>query len=158
MEQPSNTSRELATALLQWVNLFPLTAPVRTWGDMTDGQTLWAILGDINPEHFHDALPESDSKSADKWISRWQNLKHIDRMVTIYIRDVCEELPNLSGRMSPNLKAIATDASTDDMAQVSITYRQMMSFKANIVHPSLSKWSFSPLCSRRKRTISSSNT
>lgn len=71
------------------------------------------------------------------WIPRWQNckhsrsltmtllrtnnstVKHICRMVGMYMREECECLPYLSRNLVPDLKAVALDGSKEATAQVS---------------------------------------
>lgn len=110
----------LSSALRLWLNTFDLPRKVGSWQDLEDGQTLWHVLGDIDPDYFNGPLPEQTTgKSGDNWIARWQNLKHIDRKVTTYIRDECGQLPNLTRNMNPDLKAIATDGAAEQTAKVS---------------------------------------
>ena len=45
-------------------------------------------------------------------------MKHIDRVVTTYIRDECDKLHFLSKKMTPDLKAIAIDGSTQNVIKV----------------------------------------
>ncbi|KAF2398176.1 hypothetical protein EJ06DRAFT_532550, partial [Trichodelitschia bisporula] len=112
------TSSELASALLQWVNSFDLPSAITSWRDLEDGTVLWRILGDIDPDYFVGPLPELDRKQKENWIPRWQNLKHIDRMVTTYIRDECDKLPALSKKLNPDLKAIAIDGSPQNVIKL----------------------------------------
>jgi len=51
-------------------------------------------------------------------------VKYINRMVTTYIRDECDKLPFLSKKMSPDLKAIAIDGSTQNIIKVSCSTAQ----------------------------------
>ncbi|KAF1353275.1 hypothetical protein BDV97DRAFT_291354 [Delphinella strobiligena] len=102
---------ELAGALLKWARAFPTKRSVENWTDLQDGQVLWDILKDIDPTYFDGDLPEPLQKTDDHWIPRWQNLKHINRMVTAYLRDSSDSLENPSKNLVPDLKAIATDAS-----------------------------------------------
>ncbi|OCK80187.1 hypothetical protein K432DRAFT_382466 [Lepidopterella palustris CBS 459.81] len=102
---------ELSKALLDWVNTFDLPRRISSWNQLEDGQILWQILADADPEYFDGPLPETDRKTTENWISRWQNLKHIDRAVTTYIRDECGKLPVLSKKMTPDLKVVAQDGS-----------------------------------------------
>ncbi|GAB7353389.1 hypothetical protein MBLNU459_g3865t1 [Dothideomycetes sp. NU459] len=105
---------ELAAALLRWVQAFGTPSKVETWRDLQDGWVLWAILQDIDPSYFEGDLPEPPSKTKDNWIPRWQNLKQVNRLVTAYLRDASESLDSQVGRIVPDLKAIATDASAQD--------------------------------------------
>jgi protein HOOK3 len=107
---------ELLRALLDWVNTFDLPGRVTTWNQLEDGQILWQILNDIDAEYFSESLPifeeSHDRRQSNNWISRWQNLKHIERSVSTYIREECEQLPVLTKRMIPDLKTGARDGST----------------------------------------------
>jgi protein HOOK3 len=76
---------------------------------------------EIDADYFDGDLPELDKKqkgSQDGWIPRWQNLKYIDRLVVTYIRDECEQLPYLSKSLNPDLKAVATDGSPDNVIKL----------------------------------------
>lgn len=50
-------------------------------------------------------------------------VKHIDRVVATYIRDECEMLPHLSKSLNPDLKAVATDGSPENVIQVWVMSR-----------------------------------
>lgn len=120
---------ELGQSLLQWVSLwapegftiadqhrtqiktFDTPNPVRTYDDLQTGHSIWHVLRDVDPNYFRGELPESEPNARDNWIARWQNLKHIDRAATTYIRDECKQLQTLSNKMTPDLKAIAAEAS-----------------------------------------------
>ncbi|KAF2423181.1 hypothetical protein EJ08DRAFT_640365 [Tothia fuscella] len=112
------TSPELASALLQWVNSFDIPTAINSWRDLEDGAVLWKILVDVDPGYFQGSLPEADRKQKDNWIPRWQNLKHIDRLVTTYIREECDKLPHLSKSLNPDLKAIAIDGSPKNIIKL----------------------------------------
>jgi len=45
-------------------------------------------------------------------------VKHINRLVTAYLRDSSDSLENTSKNLVPDLKAIATDASSKDLVTV----------------------------------------
>ena len=93
-------------------------------------------IGDIDAEYFHGELPEVDKNSKENWIPRWQNrepgpvapnhgsmlmtrqVKYIDKMVTTYIRDECDQLHFLSKNLNPDLKAIAIDGSSPQIIKV----------------------------------------
>lgn len=87
-----------------------------TWSQLEDGQILWQILNDIDAEYFSESLPifeeSNDRRQSNNWIPRWQNLKHIERAVSAYIREECEQLPVLTKRMIPDLKTGAMEGST----------------------------------------------
>jgi protein HOOK3 len=99
------------------VNTFDIPGRVTAWNQLEDGQVLWQILADIDADYFNDSLPNFDESTdrrrsiTDSWIPKWQNLKHIERAVSQYIREECEQLPVLSKRMIPDLKTGARDGS-----------------------------------------------
>ncbi|KAF2274166.1 uncharacterized protein EI97DRAFT_381842 [Westerdykella ornata] len=119
---------ELLKALLEWVNTFDLPGRITSWTQLEDGQILWQLLSDIDASYFNDSLPNSDisethnshlttshsnarrvsssssASATDNWIPRWQNLKHIERAVSTYIRESCGQLPVLTKRLIPDLK------------------------------------------------------
>jgi protein HOOK3 len=98
------------------VNTFDLPSRVNTWNQLEDGQVLWQILNDIDNEYFDESLPifeeSNDRRQSNNWIPRWQNLKHIERAVSTYIREECGQLPVLTKRMIPDLKTGAREGST----------------------------------------------
>lgn len=92
------------------------------WNQLEDGQILWQILNDIDADYFSESLPnfdESNRRTSD-WIPRWQNLKHIERSVSTYIREECGQLPVLTKRMVPDLKTGARDGSTMLIAKLTM--------------------------------------
>ena len=97
---------------------FQTSKKVEGWEDIQDGQVLWDILRDIDPDYFQGDLPEPPAKTQDHWIPRWQNLKHVNRLVTSYLRDSSGSIENPTGSRDPDLKAIATDASPRDTVMV----------------------------------------
>ncbi|XPS68043.1 hypothetical protein M3J09_000339 [Ascochyta lentis] len=107
---------DLLKALLDWVNTFDLPGRVTAWNQLEDGQIIWQILGDIDAEYFSESLPifeeSNDRRQSNNWIPRWQNLKHIERTVSTYIRDECGQLPVLTKRMIPDLQAGTWEGST----------------------------------------------
>ncbi|KAF2129133.1 hypothetical protein P153DRAFT_367405 [Dothidotthia symphoricarpi CBS 119687] len=114
---------ELLKALLDWVNTFELPGRVTAWNQLEDGQILWQILADIDADYFNESLPnfeESHRRASDNWIPRWQNLKHIERAVSTYIREECGQLSVLTKRMIPDLKTGARDGSMMLTAKLSM--------------------------------------
>jgi protein HOOK3 len=104
------------------VNTFELPGRVTAWNQLEDGQILWQILANIDAEYFNESLPnfdESNRRTSD-WIPRWQNLKHIERAVSTYIREECGQLPVLTKRMVPDLKTGARDGSTMLIAKLTM--------------------------------------
>ncbi|KAM5463977.1 hypothetical protein MauCBS54593_007153 [Microsporum audouinii] len=102
---------ETAT-LLEWINSFPLGTSIQSSDDLYDGVILWEILQDIDPHEFLGVLPESSPE--DHWVLRWQNLKHLHKLLLNYIRNRYDgEIPaGLS--TDPDLKSIAETASTKE--------------------------------------------
>ncbi|EMD87332.1 hypothetical protein COCHEDRAFT_30835 [Bipolaris maydis C5] len=114
---------ELLKALLDWVNTFDLPFRITTLSQLEDGQILWQILNDIDADYFNESLPnfeENHRRQSDNWIPRWQNLKHIERTTSTYIREECEQLPVLTKRMIPDLKTGARDGSTMLVAKLTM--------------------------------------
>ena len=99
------------------VNTFNLDHRITSWSELEDGQILWQILADIDSNYFSESLPNFDDNvnrrqsASDNWVQRWQNMKHIERTVSTYIRETCGQLPALSKRMIPDLKNGARDRS-----------------------------------------------
>jgi protein HOOK3 len=108
------------------VNTFDLQGRVTAWNQLEDGQILWQILSNIDPDYFNESLPNLDEGTdrrrsiADSWIPKWQNLKHIERQVSIYIREECNQLPVLTKRMIPDLKTGARDGSLQLTAKLTM--------------------------------------
>ncbi|KAK2873438.1 hypothetical protein FQN49_002379 [Arthroderma sp. PD_2] len=102
---------ETAT-LLEWINSIPLGTSIQSSNDLYDGVILWEILQDIDPHEFLGVLPESSPE--DHWVLRWQNLKHLHKLLLNYIRNRYDgEIPaGLS--TDPDLKSIAETASTKE--------------------------------------------
>ncbi|KAL1967260.1 hypothetical protein VTN77DRAFT_3306 [Rasamsonia byssochlamydoides] len=95
----------VAKVLLEWINSFSLGKTIRNTDELTDGIILWEILQDIDPQHFLDELPERNP--SDHWVTKWQNLKHLHKLLISYIRKQNDDElpPGLDA--SPDLKAIA---------------------------------------------------
>ncbi|OJD29562.1 microtubule binding protein hook3 [Diplodia corticola] len=107
------TSPELEQALLECANTFGLSKPVKYWKDLQDGHLLWEMLKLLDPDYFTGDLPEDVQKTGESWISRWQNMKFIDKAMTTYLREVAMN-EGLIRLFNPDLKAIAIDS---DVAQ-----------------------------------------
>jgi protein HOOK3 len=107
----------LGDSLLQWVRSFEGVGEVQQWRDLSDGRALWTILQDVDSEYFTGALPEPNLSPSDDWTRRWQNLKHVDKQVTLYYRDICNGQEQL-GTNGPDLKAIAADSSVKDLERL----------------------------------------
>lgn len=107
----------LGDSLLQWVRSFEGVGEVQQWRDLSDGRALWTILQDVDADYFTGALPEPDLSPSDDWTRRWQNLKHVDKQVSLYYRDICNGQEQL-GANGPDLKAIAADSSVQDLERL----------------------------------------
>lgn len=114
----SESESSLGDSLLAWVRSFEDVGLVQQLGELGDGKVLWAILQDVDPDYFSDALPEPDIDTSSEWTRKWQNLKHLEKQLTIYYRDVCNgrSVPGASG--GPDLKAIAEDASVPELEKL----------------------------------------
>ncbi|RAO70641.1 uncharacterized protein BHQ10_006653 [Talaromyces amestolkiae] len=99
------SEHSVAKVLLEWINSFSLGKTIRDTEELSDGIILWEILQDIDPQYFLDELPERNP--SDHWVTKWQNLKHLHKLLTGYIRkQFDDEIP--SGLdPSPDLKAIS---------------------------------------------------
>jgi protein HOOK3 len=107
----------LGDSLLQWVRSFEGVGDVKQWRDLSDGRALWTILQDVDSDYFTGALPEPDLSPSDDWTRRWQNLKHVDKQVSLYYRDICNGQEQ-HGANRPDLKAIAADSSVQDLERL----------------------------------------
>lgn len=107
----------LGDSLLQWVRSFDGVGEVQQWRDLSDGRALWTILQDVDADYFTGALPEPNLSPSDDWTRRWQNLKHVDKQVSLYYRDICNGQEQL-GANRPDLKAIAADSSVQDLERL----------------------------------------
>jgi len=99
-------------ALLEWINSFSLGKTLRATEDLTDGVIIWEILQDIDPQYFLDEIPEREP--GDHWVSKWQNLKHIYKLLTNYIRHQNNDTIPPGLDPSPDLEAIAEKASAKE--------------------------------------------
>ena len=81
--------------------------------ELTDGIILWEILQDIDPQYFLDELPERNP--SDHWVTKWQNLKHLHKLLIGYIRKQNDDAipPGLDA--SPDLKAVAETSSPKEI-------------------------------------------
>jgi protein HOOK3 len=98
--------------LLEWINSFSLGKTLRGTDELTDGIILWEILQDIDPQYFLDEIPERDP--ADHWVAKWQNLKHIHKLLLSYIRHQNDDTLPSGLDPSPDLEAVAEKASTKE--------------------------------------------
>ncbi|KMU80093.1 hypothetical protein CISG_08435 [Coccidioides immitis RMSCC 3703] len=104
---------ELETStLLEWINSFSLGTVIRSSNDLSDGSILWEILQDIDPQYFLGNLPEN--APADHWVPKWQNLKHIHKLLITYIRNQNDGEVPAGLSTVPDLKAIAESAFVKD--------------------------------------------
>lgn len=95
----------VAKVLLEWINSFSLGKTIRSSDELTDGIILWEILQDIDPQHFLDELPERNP--SDHWVTKWQNLKHLHKLLISFIRKQNDDAIPPGLDPSPDLQAIA---------------------------------------------------
>ncbi|EEP78361.1 predicted protein [Uncinocarpus reesii 1704] len=106
-------SSDLETAtLLEWINSFSLGTVIRSSSELGDGSILWEILQDIDPQYFLGNLPEN--APADHWVPKWQNLKHMHKLLISYIRNQNDGEVPAGLSTVPDLKAIAENSSVKD--------------------------------------------
>lgn len=98
--------------LLEWINSFSLGKTLRATDELTDGIILWEILQDIDPQYFLEEIPEPNS--SDHWVAKWQNLKHIHKLLLNYIRHQNDDILPSGLDPSPDLESIAEKASTKE--------------------------------------------
>ncbi|KAI5368184.1 Putative CH domain superfamily protein [Septoria linicola] len=108
----SSDSDSLGETLLAWVRSFDDVGKVEDLGVLNDGKALWAILQDVDPDYFAGSLPEPDIEASSDWTRKWQNLKHVEKQVSIYYRDVRKDgQTTVATSNGPDLKAIAAESS-----------------------------------------------
>ena len=111
-------SDALGASLLQWVRSFEELGNVEAWEDLSDGKRLWMILREVDVAYFAGELPEPDVASQGEWTRKWQNLKHVDKQVSTYYRDVCSGQESIGPGHTPDTKAIAAEASVPDLEKL----------------------------------------
>ncbi|KAK5122704.1 hypothetical protein LTR85_003619 [Meristemomyces frigidus] len=111
-------SDTLRTSLLQWVRSFEELGKVEGWADLSDGNRLWHILQEVDTEYFSGSLPEPDVGSSGDWTRKWQNLKHLERQISTYYRDFCNDQDGIGAGYAPDLKAVAAEASVRDLEKL----------------------------------------
>lgn len=118
MSGSSSNPSPLGESLLAWVQSFDNVGKVEKLGDLGDGTALWAILQDVDPEYFSGSLPEPDIGEGSDWTRKWQNLKHLEKQLSIYYRDVCNGQPPADVSNGPDLKAIAAESSISSLERL----------------------------------------
>jgi protein HOOK3 len=119
MEAAEETT--LSACLLQWVQSFDDAGKVGRLPDLDDGLVIWSILHEIDPDYFSGELPESEVYSASDWTRKWQNLKHIEKQVATYYRDICNGQEQVDAESVPDLKAAAFEKSERDLEKLIMT-------------------------------------
>ena len=140
MASPEPDNSTLGTALLAWVKSFEEAGrggQTHDLAGLSSGIALWAILRDVDPDYFAASLPEPEIDAGADWTRKWQNLKHVDKQLSLYYRDVCngQSLPSGGGDgAEPDLKAIAAEASVPDTEKLimSIIRAAMASPESNL--------------------------
>lgn len=115
-EEPS-----LSACLLQWVRSFERVRKAESLGELGDGLTLWNLLQQIDADYFTGALPEPGVNASSDWTRKWQNLKHVEKQVAMYYRDVCNEQEQVDAGAVPDLKAVAAEKSERDLQRLVMT-------------------------------------
>ncbi|KAM3423215.1 hypothetical protein BST61_g665 [Cercospora zeina] len=108
---PSSDADSLGDSLLAWVRSFDDGGKVEQLGHLSDGKVLWAILQDVDPAYFAGSLPEPDIEASSDWTRKWQNLKHLEKQLSVYYRDVCNGHDSAGASNGPDLKAISAESS-----------------------------------------------
>ncbi|KAI7305450.1 hypothetical protein KC315_g14667 [Hortaea werneckii] len=105
-------------SLLQWVQSFEELGKVEGWLELSDGKRLWMILREVDSGYFSGGLPEPEVPSSGDWTRKWQNLKHLERQVSTYYRDVCGGQDSIAAGHDPALKTIAAEASVPELEKL----------------------------------------
>lgn len=111
----------LSACLLQWVNSFDGVGKAETFEDMGDGTAIWRILQEVDASYFDGELPEPGVNASSDWTRKWQNLKHVDKQVSMYYRDVCNGQEQVRVDSTPDLKAVAAGSSIGDLEKLIMT-------------------------------------
>jgi protein HOOK3 len=123
----------LAASLLAWVKSFDAGRQAVGLGELNDAQALWAILQDVDAEYFSGDLPEPSIGPTSEWTRKWQNLKFLEKQLSMYYRDVCNGQDVAGASFVPDLKAIAADSATSELEKLimSIIRAAMLSPESN---------------------------
>lgn len=106
----------VTSALQEWINSFPIGKTIKSSSDLSDGSVLWELLQDIDAQFFLGDLPENPS--SDHWVPKWQNLKHIHKLLLNYLRNQNDGEVPAGLSTVPDLKAIAENSSTRETNQL----------------------------------------
>lgn len=123
----------LAASLLAWVTSFEDGKHVTRLSELNDARVLWSILQNVDAGYFGSSLPEPDIGPTSEWTRKWQNLKYLEKQLSMYYRDVCNGIDPAGASFAPDLKAIAADAGTNDLEKLimSIIRTAMLSPESN---------------------------
>ena len=110
--------KPLSTCLLQWVQSFDGLEKVESLKSLSDGLVLWTVLHAIDSDYFTGDLPEPEVSSSSEWTRKWQNLKHVEKQLALYYRDICNGQEDIDSEFVPDLKAIAAEDSVRDIEKV----------------------------------------
>ena len=111
----------LTMCLLQWVRSFDSARKVESLKDLGDGLTLWSTLHEVDPEYFAGNLPEPEVNISTDWTRKWQNLKHMEKQISMYYRDICNGQEHINANSVPDLKGIAAESSERDLEKLIMT-------------------------------------
>ena len=111
----------VSKAFLEFLNRLPLfqeefgpDRPIEL-DDLADGHIMWRICQDVDSEYFCSRLPE-DARSNGRWLSRWQNLKHVYRALDRYFIEHNAVVP--ADIMSIDLKGLAEHGAKEETLKV----------------------------------------
>ncbi|RFU33503.1 hypothetical protein B7463_g2773, partial [Scytalidium lignicola] len=103
------------TALLRWVNTFPLDAKVGSLSELTDG--------DIDPAY---AIRDLDiNSSPSKWLSKKKSLEAVYKSLLRYIHNHCDDLDSLVLENMVDINAIAEHEDEQQILEVYSSHNAM---------------------------------
>ncbi|CZT23866.1 uncharacterized protein RCC_09581 [Ramularia collo-cygni] len=114
----ASSADSLGGSLLAWVHSFEHVGKVEHLGELNDGKALWAILQDVSPDYFAGSLPEPEIGASSEWTRKWQNLKHLEKQLSMYYRDVCNGQTDPAASTGPDLQAVAAGSSIPDLEKL----------------------------------------
>ncbi|KIO32900.1 hypothetical protein M407DRAFT_211680 [Tulasnella calospora MUT 4182] len=104
MADPSKLAKESA-AFVAWVGTFPLSRPINSLADLSDGAALFDVLSSIDAQNFRP--PSRPPQAMENWVLRFSSLKRLYRLITQYYADVLHQ--PASALEVPDLQAVAKD-------------------------------------------------
>ncbi|KAG8903382.1 hypothetical protein FRB99_003374 [Tulasnella sp. 403] len=105
MPDPTKLEQESA-AFIAWITTFPLSRPVESISDLSDGSALFDILATVDAQYFRPPTRPS-SQPSENWVLRFGSLKRLYRLITQYYADVLHQ--PVTALEVPDLQAVAKD-------------------------------------------------